>query len=121
MGALEHLSEFINNQLNNRKTIIFCCEKKEKLFNYKKYFEGTIKDKKIKIIYLNYYDLLNSTETRDLIFCNINITNSFEFNNYIFVNESDYSHKNYKPKKLKIRKAENFLKDLNSLKANDFV
>ena len=120
-SALEHLSEFINNQLNNRKTIIFCCEEKEKLFNYKKYFEGTIKDKKIKIIYLNYYDLLNSTELSNFIFCNINITNSFEFNNYIFVNESDYSHKNYKPKKSKIRKAENFLKDLNSLKANDFV
>jgi len=93
----------------------------EKLFNYKKYFEETIKDKKINIIYLNYYDLLNSTELSNLIFCNINITNSFEFNNYIFVNESDYSHKNYKPKKSKIRKAENFLKDLNSLKANDFV
>ena len=47
-SALEHLSEFINNQLNNRKTIIFCCEEKVKLFNYKKYFEGTIKDKKNK-------------------------------------------------------------------------
>ena len=47
-SSLEYLSEFINNQLNNRKTIIFCCEEKEKLFNYKKYFEGTIKDKKNK-------------------------------------------------------------------------
>ncbi len=45
-SALEYLSEFINKQLNNRKTIIFCCEEKEKLFNYKKYFEGIIKDRK---------------------------------------------------------------------------
>merc|ERR1711991_560956 len=107
-SALEHLSEFINKKLNYKKTIIFCCEEKEKLFNYKKYFEGTIKDEIIKIIYLNYYDLLNSTELSNFIFCNINIKNSFEFKNYI-------------PKKSKIRKAENFLKDLNSLKADDFV
>ena len=69
---------------------------------------------------MNYYDLLNSTELSNLIFCNINITNSFEFNN-ISLSTKVITLIKIINQKIKNSKGRKLLKDLNSLKANDFV
>ena len=120
-SALEYLLQFIVNELKKKKSLIFCSSDKEKLLNYKKYFESSLIDEKSNIIHDNYYNLLNSNIKNKLVFCDINIGNSFQFNDYVFINENDYSKSNFKPKKPKIKKAENFLKDLNTLKTNDYV
>ena len=120
-SKISKILDFIIKSYNEEKTIIFCSENKEKLYNYKRHFENVLKEKNIFGNYNSYYDLLNSNRLDKLIYCDFQISYSFIFLNYVFISENDFIKNDFKKKKSNITKTENFLKDLNSLKIKDYV
>ena len=116
----ERFKDFIEKFKQN-KSIIICINDKNKLENIINFFDRTLSEYSLEKKIYNPADMSFDKISNTIIFLKHHINFSVEINDSMFIAENDFLGTVTKKKKVKKRKAENFLKDLTTLNSNDFI
>ena len=116
-----NLQTFFVDQFSKYKSVLIFINDKTRLNNFVSFLEPVLISNDIKFHETKIEKFFQTKFENALYFINSNIAYSFEFNNSLFISESDVFGKSTQRRMNVKRKADKFLTDLNSLNYNDYI